>query len=65
MPYDIHCWEDIAGDFERGTALIGNGASIAVNTNFGYGALLQEARRRGLLTAEVEELFRSFGTSDF
>jgi len=65
MPYPIHRWEDIAGDYERGTALIGNGASIAVDANFGYGALLEEARRLNLLTAEVEELFRSFNTSDF
>lgn len=56
MPYDIHQWDDIAGDFERGTALIGNGASMAVDASFGYGALLQEARRLGLFTAEVEEL---------
>ncbi|SNR79208.1 DUF4917 family protein [Pseudomonas segetis] len=65
MPHDIHHWEDIASDFQRGAVLIGNGASIAVNTDFGYATLLQEARSRGLLTAEVEELFRSFGTSDF
>ncbi len=65
MPYEIHHWEDIAGDFERGTAIIGNGASIAVDTGFGYGSLLEEARRLNLFTAEVEELFRSFDTVDF
>ncbi len=65
MPYEIRDWEEIAGDFERGTVLVGNGASIAVDRNFGYDALLQEARRRGLLTAQVEDLFRSFDTNDF
>lgn len=65
MPHQILGWEEIAGYFERGTALIGNGASIAVDRSFGYEGLLQEARRRGLLTAEVEELFRSFETNDF
>lgn len=65
MPYEIRRWEDIAGDFERGTVLVGNGASIAVDRGFRYEALLQEARQRGLLTAQVEDLFRSFNTSDF
>ncbi|MGO4309129.1 DUF4917 family protein [Pseudomonas sp. KB_15] len=65
MPFEIHRWEDIAGDFERGTALIGNGASIAVDSGFDYRSLLGEARRLNLFTAEVEELFRSFETVDF
>ncbi|MCY1266158.1 hypothetical protein D9M68_292740 [compost metagenome] len=65
MPYEIHNWEDIAADFERGTVLIGNGASMAVDRGFGYASLLEEARSRNLFTAEVEELFRSFDTADF
>ncbi|WP_349618151.1 DUF4917 family protein [Azotobacter salinestris] len=65
MPYEIHHWENIAGYFERGTVLIGNGASMAVDRGFGYASLLEEARRRNLFTAEVEELFRSFDTVDF
>lgn len=65
MPYVIRRWEEIADDFERGTALVGNGASIAVDGAFGYKALLQEARQRGLLTPQVEDLFRSFDTNDF
>ncbi|HCT6673939.1 MAG TPA: DUF4917 family protein [Pseudomonas aeruginosa] len=65
MPYEIRRWEEIAGDFERGTVLVGNGASIAIDRGFAYEALLQEARRRGLLTAQVEDLFRSFTTNDF
>ncbi|MCW2097969.1 UNVERIFIED_ORG: uncharacterized protein DUF4917 [Pseudomonas psychrophila] len=65
MPYRIFDWEEIAGNFERGTVLVGNGASIAIDRSFGYEALLQEAREHGLLTAEVEDLFRSFTTNDF
>ncbi len=65
MPYEIRGWEDIAGDFGRGSVLVGNGASIAVDRSFGYETLLHEARARGLLTAEVEDLFRSFTTNDF
>ncbi|KTT48746.1 hypothetical protein SB11R_14505 [Pseudomonas oryzihabitans] len=65
MPYEILDWEEIAVDFGRGTVLVGNGASIAVDRNFGYETLLQEARGHGLFTAEVEDLFRSFTTNDF
>ena len=65
MPYEIHRWKNISGEFERGTVLIGNGASMAVDRGFGYASLLEEARRLNLFTAEVEELFRSFDTVDF
>jgi hypothetical protein len=65
MPYQIRRWEEIASDFERGTVLVGNGASIAIDRGFAYEALLKEARRRGLLTDQVEGLFRSFTTNDF
>lgn len=65
MPYEIRRWDDIAEKFERGTILIGNGASMAVDRGFGYGSLLEQARALELFTAEVEELFRSFDTVDF
>lgn len=65
MPFEIHDWNDIADGFERGTVVIGNGASIAVDPGFRYQSLLDEARRRGLFTAEIEDLFRSFDTADF
>lgn len=48
MPYEIRRWEEIAGDFQRGTVLVGKGASIAIDRGFAYEALLQVARRRGL-----------------
>lgn len=65
MPYEIHRWDNIAENFERGTILIGNGTSMAVDRGFGYGSLLDQARALELFTGEVEELFRSFDTVDF
>lgn len=65
MPYEIHRWDDISADFSQGSLLIGNGASIAVDRSFGYGALLDEARRLRLFTPDVEALFGSFNTNDF
>jgi hypothetical protein len=65
MAYEIHNWDDIASDFEGGSLIVGNGASMAVDGSFGYGSLLAEARILGHFTPEVEELFKSFETVDF
>lgn len=65
MPYPISQWTQIAHYYYRGTILLGNGASIAVSSNFGYGSLLGHAQRSGLLADEVNRLFDFFGTSDF
>lgn len=50
---------------QRGTLLLGNGASIAVSPTFGYGSLLSHARGAGTLKEDVQRLFDFFGTSDF
>lgn len=65
MDYEIYSWKDIAGNFERGSLIVGNGASMAVDRSFGYGSLLEKARILGHFTQEVEELFKSFDTVDF
>lgn len=65
MPYLVVPWEHIAPNYHRGTILLGNGASIAVSPSFGYGSLLDHAQRAGLLGVDVQQLFGSFGTSDF
>lgn len=65
MPYAITQWGQIASDYQRGTILLGNGASIAVSPSFGYGSLLAHAQQRGLLAHDVTSLFEFFGTSDF
>lgn len=65
MPYAIAQWTQIAPYYQRGTILLGNGASMAVSRSFGYGSLLEHAQQSGLLADDVDRLFRFFGTSDF
>lgn len=65
MPFAITEWNQIAAHYNRGTVLLGNGASIAVSPSFAYGSLLDHAQKNGLLSADVNALFASFGTHDF
>lgn len=58
-------WAQIAPYYHRGTIVLGNGASIAVSPSFRYSSLLETAQQRGLLTDDVDRLFRFFETSDF
>ena len=57
-------WSSIADDFQD-SLLLGNGASIAVNKRFAYKNLLHAARRRGLVTIKLEEVFQYLKTKDF
>lgn len=75
MP-EIRQWCEIADNF-RDTLVLGNGASVAVHSEFRYGSLKEEAKARGFLTSDgdreaegadifdVEEVFRLLGTEDF
>ncbi|WP_459203672.1 DUF4917 family protein [Ralstonia pseudosolanacearum] len=65
MPHHIAQWTQISPNYRQGTILLGNGSSIAVSPSFGYGSLLDHAQRAGLLAADVQQLFRFFGTYDF
>lgn len=58
-------WQDIKGDFEAGSLILGNGASMAVSDNFGYGSLFDEAAKLGHLTRPVQKVFKSFDVEDF
>lgn len=58
-------WEDIKDDFNAGSLILGNGASMAVSDKFGYGSLFDEASRLGHLTEPVQKVFDSFGVTDF
>lgn len=60
----VYAWSDIAGDFRQGL-IVGNGASILIHADFAYSSLLQAARDRSIITPKVDQLFRSFKTSDF
>jgi Domain of unknown function (DUF4917) len=64
MPYPIYDWNDIANNY-RGTLLLGNGASRAVDERFGYPSLVQHAFNQGLLTEDIQSLFHFFKTKDF
>ena len=58
-------WEDIKGDFEAGSLILGNGASMAVSDNFGYDSLFDEAAKLGHLSKPVQKVFESFDVEDF
>ncbi|HKO59348.1 MAG TPA: DUF4917 family protein [Thermoanaerobaculia bacterium] len=60
----IYDWSQIADIFQEGLVL-GNGASIAIDTCFTYNELLTAARVEGLITSELELVFHYLGTMDF
>ena len=64
MAVKIHKWTDISESY-KGTILLGNGASIAVNPSFRYPSLKQHAIDEGLLTEGVQSIFDYFKTDDF
>lgn len=63
MP-EIVRWEELSDSFQDGL-LLGNGASMAVHTGFGYASLFEEAARLGNVSEEVQKVFDSFKTTDF
>ncbi|CAG2154655.1 DUF4917 family protein [Cupriavidus numazuensis] len=64
MPLPIVAWEELAHNY-RGTILLGNGASIAVDRRFQYRSLLEHAREENLLPEDAQRLFDFFDTQDF
>lgn len=73
---EVRQWCEIADDF-RDTLVLGNGASVAVHSEFWYGSLKEEAKVRGFLNSDgnlesegvdifdVEDVFQLLGTEDF
>ena len=57
-------WREIKGRFTD-ALLVGNGASVAIDTNFNYPSLKEYAIENGHFTDEVRELFEEFDTSNF
>jgi hypothetical protein len=57
-------WRSIADDFQD-SLLLGNGASIAVDGRFSYKNLLHAAKRLGLITTQLEQVFTYLQTEDF
>jgi len=60
----IHQWNDIKDSFTDGL-LLGNGSSMAIHPDFGYGSLFEAAQENGHLTAPVAAVFDAFGVNDF
>lgn len=63
--YQIHEWEYVQPYFKNASLFIGNGASIAVSTNFSYTSLVEYAKENNLLNEDVHNLFSFFKTTDF
>lgn len=64
MLYQINNWSDISREYSD-SILLGNGASISIDRSFTYSSLKQHAIENGLLTEQVQRLFRYFRTEDF
>ncbi|RLG15217.1 DUF4917 domain-containing protein [Candidatus Pacearchaeota archaeon] len=62
--YHVVEWKDIAREFNDGL-LLGNGASIAVDSSFNYSSLFKQARGLGFLNTDIDKIFEYFDTSDF
>jgi hypothetical protein len=61
----IKQWQNIQDDFNGGSLILGNGASMAVSDKFGYGSLFNEAKKLDHLTKPVQKVFESFDVEDF
>lgn len=60
----IHQWDEIKQHFTDGL-LLGNGASMAIHTAFGYKSLYEAAQENGHLTPDVARVFEAFKVHDF
>lgn len=60
----IRQWKDISAQFTD-TLLLGNGASIVLDPCFSYRSLLDHARGKGTVTADVQLIFDHFSSTDF
>lgn len=63
--YQIKQWNDIKDDYSKGSLIIGNGASMALHSKFGFSSLKEEAEKLELFNHDISKLFNEFETSDF
>ena len=63
--YQIKQWNDIKEDYSKGSLIIGNGASMALHSKFGFSSLKEEAEKLELFNHDISKLFNEFETSDF
>lgn len=64
MPFTINTWSELAQRYD-GTILLGNGASMAVSSSFGYCSLLEHVTQNQSLEEDARRLFDFFQTKDF
>ncbi len=56
---------DIKEIYHKGSLLLGNGSSIAVDKGFYYSSLFDKAGELGHLTDQVQDVFKKFKVNDF
>src|SRR5437870_8205784 len=64
MSEKLYQWAEIRDDFKH-TLVLGNGASIAVDSCFSYRSLYEEAEKALLLNDAIKKLFNHYSTQDF
>lgn len=63
---EILDWKEVSGKAEWKALLLGNGASIAVHSDFNYKSLHEVAVKKGLLHSQTIQLFKALNdTKDF
>lgn len=60
----LHNWVDIRTKF-RDNLLLGNGASIAIDSRLSYRSLYEQVCRSGKVNDDLLRMFEHFRTSDF
>lgn len=65
MTYQIFTWEEIKTDFGDSSLILGNGASIAIDSDFKYSNLYDYCLEKKYITKGLEEVFSKFETNDF
>ena len=63
--YLVKDWNEIKDDYKNGSLIIGNGASMALHSKFGFNSLKQEAEKLELFNEDIVKLFEEFDTTDF
>ncbi|WP_233423642.1 DUF4917 family protein [Vibrio metoecus] len=65
LQYEIFKWSEISSVYFGGSLLLGNGASMSVDSRFGYSSLVDHAYQHNLLNEDIQKLFKFFKTNDF
>src|SRR5690606_13222134 len=61
----IQKWKEISKEFEGGSIILGNGASIAIDDSFAYPSLYRFTRDKRMISPDVIKVFEHFNTENF